>query len=135
MLMSNGQLRVVSRGYQHFKRAIQIAFLDDEGKDKPQAVAIVVNKGCLIFLRYLPERPSAPVPELMRFPFKLDAEQAALFAWNWLQSPEARALLSSEPDIDGSVAPHGFRVEVADESWETAHEIVRVAPEWALYHK
>jgi len=134
MLMSNSRLEVVSEGYERFKRAMEIAFFNEENENEVRAVAIILKDNCLVFLRYVTDEISRE-KSLMRFPFKLDMEQAIQFAWNWVRSPEAEELLPPSPDIDGSVHKGAFSVSISRTSWDTLAEIVRVAPEWALFHK
>lgn len=64
-------------------------------------------------------------------PFAMAACTACEFAWNWLQKNSRPA--DPEPDNDGSVEPHAFRMEAYSEGW--CYDIVRIRPAWAIYGK
>jgi hypothetical protein len=66
------------------------------------------------------------------FPFKMDAEGCADFAWRWLSEVD----FGSEPDHDGD---NGKGWRVYNEGWGHVDGewagIIAVAPEWAMYGK
>ena len=117
--MDNFHFNIVARG--------NLAGWFEKIFNTSKAVGFMVDNNVLIFFKY-------SYPKMQAFPFKMDAEQAAKFAEQWLaQSAE----YGDEPDHDGHNSK-GWCI-YNDENWDHVHGmyqgLLAVKPVWAMHGK
>lgn len=117
---SNFSLNVVAVGYGAFRRAVEIAFINNA-----QGASFYKSDKGKITLCWLKSENTTKLPYLLTM---ADAPQ---FVWNWLQKVP-KDEYHDYCDIDGSCLPEAFNVVVDP----CAHgEICIVKAVYAEYHK
>lgn len=114
------------------RQALALAFTKGDGRLKASSAEgylIHPEKG-LVFLGYIDRHSKDPA--VVEFPFKMDAEGCADWAYRWLENAE----YGPEPDHDGSNSK-GFKVY--NDSWSRVDSyygsLVAVKPEWCWHGK
>ncbi len=123
IILSNFELKLESKGQEHFEAAMQMAFSARAAGGKAEAYRMDGESAIELFWHHNAKGS-------VMLPYKMDVVAATQFVWNWL---ETAPMPGNEPDIDGSISMDAFQIVTTDESWN--YRIVRIEKRWALYHK
>jgi hypothetical protein len=125
--VNNFKIDLTAEGDAVLIQAMQIAFSNAPGR-KAEAFMVSPEKGLVFF--WAPNLSSNK--DIVKLPFKLDAEGAADFARRWLAEQD----YGRDPGHDGDNGK-GFRIYC--ESWgriaDLSGSFVAIQPEWAWYGK